>query len=199
MKKTKVFYQNIVFALILVSVVMFSGIAQADAASLDGFVGVPWGASKQQVASAMAKRDFKQVAEGTDYVVYRGTFADIEADLTFAFGKNGLNTGEADLLGCRDQDIVFAMTSYPGIKRLLVAKYGQPNGFNDSPNPNMGGNAILSSWSMRTAGTPPAPASIRLWGGPVRRLQTYADNTTPELFRNGVLITYSANIVIDPY
>ena len=102
MKKTKAFYQIIVFALIVVSVIMFSGIAKAAADTVDGFVGVPWGASKQQVAKEMAQRDFKQVAEGTNYVVYGGTFADLPADLTFGFGKNGFYMGEADVTTTRD-------------------------------------------------------------------------------------------------
>ena len=48
MKKMKVFYLVVVFALLAISVILFSGIAQAGAVP-DGFMGVPWGASKDQV------------------------------------------------------------------------------------------------------------------------------------------------------
>jgi hypothetical protein len=204
MKKTGAIYMVFASTLLLaVSVVMFYGIAQANAASLDGFVGVPWGADKQQVAKAMAQRDFKKVAEGASYITYRGTFADLPADLTFAFKKNGFYTGEADLLSCRDQEIIFTIAPYKGIKELLIAKYGPPDdSTNDAVTSMWGREGMLSKWSMRTTGTPPAPAGISLQQGPGRRLQTYADgfgNATRDMFRNGVLVVYSASIVSDPY
>ncbi|MFH1615687.1 MAG: hypothetical protein ABIG61_11475 [Planctomycetota bacterium] len=204
MKKTRMFYLVAVFALLAVSIVMFSGIARAGAATVDGFVGVPWGASKQQVAKAMAQQGFTLVDEikGAygEYGVYRGTFVDQPADLAFQFGKNGLCAGQADLLGVRDKDLFIAKIVYRDIKRLLVTKYGPPDHADDSPVVGSYGEAIISIWQdLRTAGTPHAPVTIVLDAGFGRRIQTLGMPTTRELFRIGVLVSYRAEIVKDSY
>jgi hypothetical protein len=201
MMKTKVFYRVIVYASIVVSVLMFFGLAHAGVtARVDGFVGVPFGSSKPQVATAMNRLGYKYEAEakgfldGTSYVVYRGTFIGWKADLTFAFGKHGLYEGEADILLLRDQDKVFWSSAYPGFKEKLAWKYGPPDQ-NDAETDAFGRKGVICRWkNLQTEGSPPARVGIMLWGGHGRRLQTMGLASTPALFRNGLLIVYSAEL-----
>ena len=49
MKKIGALYQVAFFALLMLSVIIFSGIAQAATTTMDGFVGVPWGADNSRI------------------------------------------------------------------------------------------------------------------------------------------------------
>lgn len=74
-----------------------------------------------------------------------------------------------DMLDYRDQDIVFVMSLYGPIKKLLVAKYGPPDdSLNDARTVNMGGEGLVGMWTnLRTDGTPPVTSNIRLPHFPV--------------------------------
>jgi len=190
------------FAIVALSLALPSALVFAgEAASVDGFVGVPFGSSRQQVATSMDQRGFKQVdeatiSERTSWVVYRGTFMDLPADLTFKFGEGGFYIGEADFVYMRDQEILVAMSFYPAFKKKFVLKYGKPD-IDDGP---AGGGGAISRWdNLRSAGKTPVPARIMLWAGAGRRLRTYGLPTTKDLFRIGLLVVYQADIVKDSY
>jgi hypothetical protein len=127
MKKMQVFYLVVVLALLAVSVVMFSGVAWADG-TCEGFVGVPWGASKEQVQAAMANKGFPLIEHWTsDCDVYRGTFAGYPAELKFFFEKNVFYSGRAEFLDRTSTEPQQAGLVYEEIKRLFQAKYGLYN------------------------------------------------------------------------
>ena len=85
MKKANMSYLATVSVLLLMWGTMFSGIAWgADNATADGFVGVPWGAGRSQVASIMKEKGFTIITNKAkdlyDAEIYRGAFADQPAD-----------------------------------------------------------------------------------------------------------------------
>lgn len=75
MKKTKAIYLVVVFALLVVYVIMFPGIARAGAVP-DGFIGVPWGASTEQIVKVMNERGYRQLTgTTTGKLAFKGAFA----------------------------------------------------------------------------------------------------------------------------
>ena len=130
MKKANMSYLATVSVLLLMWGTMFSGIAWgADNATADGFVGVPWGAGRSQVASIMKEKGFKlitgKVKDLYDAEVYRGTFAEQPADLYFNYnGRDYFNDGWALLLNFQGQGIEVAMSGYGSIMPLFRSKYG---------------------------------------------------------------------------
>ena len=125
MKKTKVFYLVVVFALLAVSVVMFSGIARAGAVP-EGFAGIPWGASRATVAKAMAERYYPKDSESkADVYIYNGEFAGYKADLIFRFTNNKLYEGEALFLWHEPNS--WRIDQYfSELEAQLIQKYGSP-------------------------------------------------------------------------
>lgn len=64
--------------------------------AVEGFSGVPWGASREQVQAAMAEKGFtllEQIPGVADK--YKGSFAGHAAELKFFFHKNLFYSGEA--------------------------------------------------------------------------------------------------------
>jgi len=87
----KVFYLVAVLALLIISVVMFSGIAQAGAVP-NGFMGIPWGASKDQVIKATSGQGYRQLSTPwPDVLSFRGAFAGAPCELLFNFEKTSRN------------------------------------------------------------------------------------------------------------
>lgn len=130
MTKMKVFYQVAASVLLLIWGAMFSGITWgAEKATADGFVGVPWGAGRSQVASIMKEKGFtlitNKVKDLYDAELYRGAFADQPANLYFNYnGKEFFDSGWAFLLNFQGQGLDVAMSGYYNIMPLLKTKYG---------------------------------------------------------------------------
>lgn len=130
MKKMNVSYLATVSVLLLMWGAVFSGIAWgADNATADGFVGVPWGAGRSQVASIMKEKGFalvtNKVKDLYDAEIYRGAFADQPADLYFNYNRRDyFNDGWALLLNFQGQGLDVALSGYYNIMPLFKAKYG---------------------------------------------------------------------------
>lgn len=126
----KVFYKIMSSVLLLMWYVLFSGIAwSAEKATADGFVGVPWGVGRSQVAKIMKEKGFTIITNKAkdlyDAEIYRGTFADQSADLYFNYnGKDFFDSGWAIMLPFQGQGLDVAMSGYNSIMTLLKAKYG---------------------------------------------------------------------------
>jgi len=125
MKKMGALYQVAFFALLMLSVFMLSGIAQAGPVP-DGFAGVPWGASRADVEKVMAERNYpKDTDSKADIYVYNGEFAGYKADLLFKFINNKVYEGGALFLWHETNkeliDIYFSE-----FESQLSKKYGEP-------------------------------------------------------------------------
>lgn len=131
MKKTRARYPVVVLALFVMSVVTFSGIAQADTVP-DGFIGVPWGASIEQIIKTMNERGYQQLTESPlvgglppGELVFRGAFAGTPCQLTFKLVANSFYSAEA--MGCaRSDHPVMPQDTYRQIVNELSEKFGPP-------------------------------------------------------------------------
>jgi hypothetical protein len=153
---------SVVIALGLLLVLQVTSYA---APAVDGFIGVPWGASRQQVQKAMEERGFallEQRPDGT-YDVYQGTFAGNPAQLSFSYEKNFFYRGEAAFLHVKDRDYYTVKAYYAELRELITAKYGRPVEINA-----LGSNPIsYSKWEdLPTTAEPPGKVTIMLRDGP---------------------------------
>jgi len=127
----KVFRKITASVLLLIWCAMFSGIAwSTEKATADGFVGVPWGAGRSQVASIMKEKGFTIITSKAkalyDAEIYRGTFAGQPADLYFHYnGRDFFDSGWAFLISVRGQGLDVALSGYDSIMPLLEVKYGR--------------------------------------------------------------------------
>ena len=103
--------------------------ATGEAASLDGVLGIPWGAAPQDVKQVMDKTGFSFWKEDTDpYVGYYVTYADglyagySVTGLTFSFFSNQTYAAKVSISDKR-ADI---QAAYADLKKLLTQKYGTP-------------------------------------------------------------------------
>jgi len=184
-------------------------------ANVGGFAGVPWGANKQQIAEVMAQKGFTllyqikpDLVHKDDHFVYRGTFVDKPADLLFTLGKNGLFAGEADLLAYRQQNsgaFGYVVRGFNNINQLLVMKYGPPDmEIMLGPAPNY--ICYSNEWTiLGTVGTQTAKVTIEISGGYIHRVTTLLRPDQrdkfpiEEAFPLGIIVSYYAEIVSDPY
>jgi len=132
MKKRVMFYLVVVPALLVMSVVMCSGIVRADQGP-DGFIGIPWGASREVVEKEMAERHFPKDSNWKiDYYIYDGSFAGYPAYLIFHFENNKFVDGGAGLI-----EVFHSINDGTGYNLLadkyfsilegqLIEKYGEP-------------------------------------------------------------------------
>jgi hypothetical protein len=132
---------------------------------VDGFVGVPWGASRQQVAAAMAEKGFILLEQRADGSIdkYQGTFAGQPAELEFWYEKNVFYRGEAAFLHVKDKDFYVVKAYYIELRDLLTAKYGSPREVT-----SIGSKPIsYSIWEHLSAtATPPGRVAIQVREGP---------------------------------
>lgn len=132
---------------------------------VEGFMGVPWGASRQQVQKAMEERGFKLLEQRADGVVdtYQGTFTGQPAELNFQYEKNVFFYGSAAFLHVKGQSLDAALAYYQELKGLLTNKYGVPMVYADEY-----GREKVSRWEgLAAAATPPGQVSIQLMYGKV--------------------------------
>jgi len=187
MKEMKVCYRVAVTVLLLICSALFSGIAlSGEKATADGFVGVPWGAGRPQVASIMKEKGFTIITNKAkdlhDAEIYRGTFADQPADLYFHYnGRDFFDSGWALLHNFRGQGLDVAMAGYYSMMQLFKEKYGA----SDKEMTAEGNVLRVSTWNTvpTKKGTSSGVVTISVQGGRV-----------PDLYNNqkmhGVWIRY---------
>lgn len=125
MKKMRVFYLVAVLALLTVSVVMFSGIAQAGAVP-DGFAGIPWGASKDQIIKTMNERGYRQyTGTAPGQLEFKGAFAGAHCDLIFLLIANSFYWGSANSCD-RFPYPMPPQETYRRMVEMLSEKFGPP-------------------------------------------------------------------------
>lgn len=116
-------------AMVVMALFLFSGIVfGGEPPTVDGFIGVPWGASRQGVQKAMEERGFTLLEQRADGFsdTYRGTFTGQPAELEFLYEKNVFFRGEVTFLHISDKGYYVVKDYYNEIKDLLTAKYGLP-------------------------------------------------------------------------
>jgi len=165
MNKLKVPYLVVVFALFVVSVVMFSGIAQAGAVP-DGFAGVPWGASKDQIIKTMNEQGYRQITcEEGDSLCFRGSFLSVTCiKLIFSLHSNSFCSGFA--VGCaRSEYHRPTQRTFEEMVNILSEKYGPPQSRQSgkTENPNCAGCPTeLAGWDFVDSRSDKYRISIRL-------------------------------------
>jgi hypothetical protein len=119
-------------AIATVCLLLAAGLAPAYAAPVpEGFAGVPWGATRQQVFDVMKERGF--TTQGTiasaglppGSLVFRGTFDGVPCQLEFYLQNNALYAGQATHMG-----LFTGHVNLQGIYKQVVGqlggKYGPP-------------------------------------------------------------------------
>ena len=125
MKKTILL--AIFFTFLVVLVFIFFGIAQAGEVP-DGFAGIPWGASRNQIIKAMNERGCQQITNNNPETLefHKGNFAGVTCSrLYFNLRENSLYEGSA--YGCaRSEYHEFTQDKFNQIVKMLSGKYGPP-------------------------------------------------------------------------
>jgi hypothetical protein len=155
-------------AILVMALFLFSGIVFAgEPATVDGFIGVPWGASRQVVQKAMEERGFTLLEQRADGVrdKYRGTFTGQPAELEFHYQNDFFISGEANFLHVKGQSLDAARAYYLELKGMLTAKYGPPS---QELIPYGGKTDVVSLWEeLPTTATPPSQVTIQARYGQV--------------------------------
>ncbi|MDR3566071.1 MAG: hypothetical protein P4N59_32175 [Negativicutes bacterium] len=151
---SKVSIMVIIFSLVLMS---FAVSASASAVVPDGFVGIPWGANREQVIKTMNERGF--TTQGTtswggmapSTLVFRGAFDGVPCQLQFDLLNNALYAGHATQLG------LFSPPGHlEGLYKRMVSqigtKYGPPqsdkmNEYKED-NGKIYGRGWMASWEL---------------------------------------------------
>lgn len=126
MKKLRVFYLVVVFAILAVLVVMFSGIAQAGEVP-DGFMGIPWGASGDQIIKTMKERGYQRTdnPQNTQPFAFRGAFAGAPCELNFHLTANSFHSVYA--ANCQwSPNPRVPQRYFQDMVKMLSEKYGPP-------------------------------------------------------------------------
>lgn len=135
MNKMQVFNLIVILALLSVSVVMFSCRPQASVVQVvpEGFVGVPWGASRDQVIKIMRERGYRSLGTGgiggSGAVVlnFRGEFTTVPCSLSFILIDDSFYEGEAMFYRPdMPQPNKTLQTTFDNIDGMLSEKYGPP-------------------------------------------------------------------------
>jgi hypothetical protein len=92
----------------------------------DGFLGVPWGATTEQVQKAMKDRGYRQLKAGSPAeLIFRGAFAGRECNLQFSFLANSFYNATADACA-RSGHPAAAQVAFRQIVDDMTSKYGPP-------------------------------------------------------------------------
>ncbi len=133
MKRTRRFGLAALIAVAAAAVVTFSGSVRA-APVPEGFLGVPWGASPDDVEKAMAERHYARDPGSSkpDRYVYVGSFAGERAWVIFNFINGKLFEGGANLIDvfrdAREGDFRGLVDQrFQALEESLVQKYGKPS------------------------------------------------------------------------
>jgi len=138
--KSKVSILVILFSLVL----MCFTVSAYAAPSVEGFMGVPWGASRQQVEAAMAEQGFEKLAKpefcssfpqdprcDPNLLRYSGQFAGEQAEVNCSIQNKAMVKGWVSIKSFVPFNLTGQMYSYTRIRGLLTQKYGPPT--SDSP------------------------------------------------------------------
>ncbi len=134
MKKRWLVAAVVVLTAILVAALGFYLPASAGAGP-EGLVGIPWGASPEQVERAMAERHFPKDSDWrADQWIYDGSFDGYPAYISFRFQNNKFVEGGVVLIDAfhsiddgKHYDTL-ADEYFDTLERQLIQRYGQPNG-----------------------------------------------------------------------
>jgi hypothetical protein len=124
-------------------VLLMCGISTMSASGSDGFLGIPWGSSREEVAKVMAERHFPKdnssTFEAEKREIYVGTFAAERAYLNFIYTNNKLVEASANFIevnsGATVPRITMSTTDgynamadywFTRFEGLLIEKLGQP-------------------------------------------------------------------------
>ena len=190
MKTAKAFCRVAGVAIVGMALFLFSGIVFAgEPATVDGFIGVPWGASRQEVQKAMEERGFKLLEHRADVVLdyYLGTFTGQPAELVFQYQNELFIRGEANFLHVKGQSLDAARAYYLELKGMLTVKYGPPS---QELIPYGGKTAVGCLWQeLPTTATPPSQVTIHARYGQVLYGTGYLGNGG--YMATGVSVTYN--------
>ena len=133
---------------------------------VEGFMGVPWGAGREQVAKAMAEQGFIKLAKpdwcatvpgnalcDPGLVNYDGRFAGERAEIRFLFQNKSLYQGWVMFTMSQTTRLADQVNSYTRTKALLAEKYGPPTTETKYIRPKGGSESARASW-MLTTGDP---------------------------------------------
>ena len=150
------------------------------AASVDGFIGVPWGATQQQIDSAMKEKGFPH----HDFMPYYvGSFAGYTARaLSFQLKHDSFYEGQASICHTEENSghgEVRACSQK--IVSMISEKYGQPTGRKDTHR-----NAYCLYWEgLQNAGTSDK-ITIKVW------------TSIPDKLNGGIVqVTYTNNSLLE--
>jgi hypothetical protein len=138
------------------------------APAVDGFAGVPWGASKKQVQKVMKAKGYaflEEQTEGSRHTEkYKGAFAGEPADLIFSFKNNLFCGGTADILAVAKTNVRWRiMMVFNQIKQLIFAKYGPATTEEEYVDKNNNWVGYQAKWkNLAAAATPPGLVEISL-------------------------------------
>lgn len=122
---TKAPWLAVVMSLLTVSSFAFAGLAKAGAVP-DGFIGVPWGASADQVKQIMNERGYTQLkGSATGLLVFKGAFAGVPCQLLFYLIANSFYSGTAEICS-RSGYALRPQSTYKQTVDMLSEKYGPP-------------------------------------------------------------------------
>ena len=182
--KSKVFGLVVLFSLVLM---VFTIPGYAAPPPVDGFIGVPWGASRQQVQKAMEERGFTLLEQRADGCVdtYQGTFTGQPAELKFQYENNVFFGGDASFLHIKGASLDAVQAYYLELKGMLTAKYGMPMELTDAT-----GKTPVCLWERLPAvATPPGQVTIQARYGRVFYGTGYWGNGL--YLASGVTVSYS--------
>lgn len=152
---------NIFKSAIVLGVMLLLQATSYAAPPVEGFMGVPWSASRQQVDAAMAEQGFIKLAKpdwcatvpanhlcDPGLVNYDGRFGGERAEIRFLFQNKELYRGWVMLTASQTTRLIDQVNAYTRIKTLLTEKYGPPFTDEKSVRPKGWGQAARASWMM---------------------------------------------------
>jgi len=128
---------------------------------VEGFMGVPWGAGRDQVDKAMAEQGFVKLAKpdwcasvpgnalcDPGLVNYDGRFAGERAEIRFLFQNKALYEGWVALFASETIYLQDQVNAYTRMKALLTEKYGPPSTDNKTIRPKGWGQSARATWAL---------------------------------------------------
>lgn len=128
---------------------------------VEGFIGLPWGSSREQVDNAMAEQGFIKLAKpdwcatvpgnalcDPGLVNYDGRFAGDRAEIRFLFQNKALYRGWVILSSSETIYLQDQVNAFRNMKGLLTEKYGSPTTDEKNTRPNGWGQSARAVWEL---------------------------------------------------